>query len=88
MFAWRDLLRSIILTGFSILTNAFTLFATTEKPMRIEVVLDPAKVPPPALVNRVAPAPAAKTAAMEGVQRYVHIYSCLWHGSRKYPLFL
>lgn len=56
--------------------------------MRIEVVLDPAKVPPPALVNRVAPAPAAKTAAMEGVQRYVHIYSCLWHGSRKYPLFL
>lgn len=41
--------------------------------MRIEVILDPARVPPPSLVNRVAPAPAARGAAMEGVQRFARI---------------
>ncbi|KAG9102256.1 hypothetical protein FRC06_002175 [Ceratobasidium sp. 370] len=32
----------------------------SERPMKIEIVMDPSKVPPPSLASRVAPAPAAK----------------------------
>ncbi|KAG8737106.1 hypothetical protein FRC10_008573 [Ceratobasidium sp. 414] len=31
-----------------------------KRPMKIEIVMDPSKVPPPSLASRVAPAPAAK----------------------------
>lgn len=39
--------------------------------MRIEVILDPARVPPPSLVNRVAPAAPTNGAATGGIQRFV-----------------
>jgi len=34
-----------------------------KRPMKIEIVMDPTKVPPPSLASRVAPAPAAKQQA-------------------------
>ncbi|KAI5122103.1 hypothetical protein M0805_002225 [Coniferiporia weirii] len=42
-----------------------------KKPMRIEIMYDPSKVPPPSLASRVAPAPAAANggASGEGAQR-------------------
>ncbi|OCB86610.1 mRNA export protein mlo3 [Sanghuangporus baumii] len=48
------------------------VICSTERPMKIELIFDPAKVPPPSLTSRVAPAtPAAATggAPMDGVQR-------------------
>lgn len=47
--------------------------------MKIELIFDPAKVPPPPLSTRVAPAStsAAGAAPMEGVQRFV-VPSFLW----------
>ncbi|EJC98267.1 uncharacterized protein FOMMEDRAFT_162026 [Fomitiporia mediterranea MF3/22] len=48
-----------------------TLFLPSERPMKIELIFDPSKVPPPPLASRVAPAAksAAGGARMEGVQR-------------------
>ena len=48
-----------------------SVIVTTERPMKIEIVVDPTRPAPPAsLVTRVAPAPAA---APEGVARLVNI---------------
>lgn len=45
------------------------------KPMKIELMFDPAKAPPAPLLNRVTPAPrpAGGAAPMEGVQRFVDL---------------
>ena len=43
-----------------------------KRPMKIEIVMDPTKVPPPSLVSRVAPAPEAKQtpkAAASGTEK-------------------
>ena len=45
---------------------------TTERPMKIEVVVDPASVKT-SLASRVAPADTTGAAPMEGVQRFVVI---------------
>lgn len=47
-----------------------------KRPMKIEIILDPARVAPPSLASRVAPAPAAKNARtaaapMEGIESSV-----------------
>ena len=45
-----------------------------EKPMRIELIFDPAKAPPPSLVSRVTPASStAASAKPQSVQRFVEI---------------
>ncbi|CAH7677599.1 mRNA export protein mlo3 [Phakopsora pachyrhizi] len=40
--------------------------ATSDRPMKVEIVVDPATIPPPPLSNRVAPAPKAANPASAG----------------------
>lgn len=48
-----------------------------ERPMKVEIIVDPTRIPPPPLASRVAPAPEKKGGAAKGaaaVSTYVWIF--------------
>lgn len=51
------------------------LVNSTERPMKIEIVVDPSR--PASLASRVAPAPAPAASAPEGAARCVRLTTCL-----------